>query len=458
MDSNIRLAFLGAAGTVTGSKTLVRWKEHTLLVDCGLFQGFKNLRQLNWIAFPFDPKSLEAVVLTHAHLDHSGALPLLVKQGYRGPIYASAATVDVCKVLLKDSAKLQEEEADYANRHHTSKHTPAQPLYNSKDVELTIKQFKAIAFDQTHELLPEIHVRLQRAGHILGAASVRLNIGLREILFSGDLGRADAPIMMPPEPVGAPDVVVMESTYGDRTHPEKKPETELAEIINETVNRGGAVLMPAFAVGRAQVLLHAIAQMINTRAIPDIPVFLDSPMAVNLTELYEKHHKEHRFSKSEIAEAFSIAKMVRTVEESKTLNALRYPRIIVSASGMATGGRVLHHLRTLVADHRNSIVFAGFQAAGTRGARMIAGEPTVRVFGQDLPIRASVYCIDGYSAHADSTQLLQWLGAAERKPGRVFLNHGEPQAADLLRQRVEHELGIACTVPLLGEQVEIGGV
>ena len=455
MDSKIRLAFLGAAGTVTGSKTLVRWKEHTLLVDCGLFQGFKNLRQLNWVAFPFDPKSLDAVVLTHAHLDHSGALPLLVKQGYRGPIYASAATVDVCAILLKDSAKLQEEEAEYANRHHTSKHIPAQPLYTSKDVEATLKQFEAIAFDESQELLPEIRVRLQRAGHILGAASVRLNIGQREILFSGDLGRPDAPIMMPPEPVGSPDYVVMESTYGDRSHPQASPENELAKIINDTVNQGGAVLMPAFAVGRAQVLLHAMAQLIQSHAIPNVPVFLDSPMAINLTELYEHHHKEHRFSRGEIADAFSVARMIRTVEESKALNALRYPRIIISASGMATGGRVLHHLQTLVGDHRNSIVFAGFQAAGTRGARMLAGEPTVRIFGRDLTVRAKVHSIDGYSAHADSTQLLQWIGGASRKPTQVFLNHGEPRAADILRQRIDHELNVPCSVPLLGEQVEL---
>ena len=456
MDPNVRLVFLGGAGTVTGSKTLVRCKQHTVLVDCGLFQGFKNLRQLNWVAFPFDPKTLDAVVLTHAHLDHSGALPLLVKQGFQGPIYASAATVDVCKVLLKDSAKLQEEEAEYANRHHTSKHSPAQPLYNSKDVEATMKQFEAVSFEESLEILPEISVRLQHAGHILGAASVRLTAGKREILFSGDLGRPDAPIMMSPEPVGSPDYVVMESTYGDRNHPDTDPEVELARIINVTISRGGAVLMPAFAVGRAQVLLHAIARMIKSHAIPEVPVFLDSPMAVNLTELYEHHHKDHRFTRAEIADIFSVAEMVKTVDESKALNALRYPRIIVSASGMATGGRVLHHLQTLVGNHRNSIVFAGFQAAGTRGARMLSSEPTVRVFGQDLPIRADVYSLDGYSAHADSTQLLQWLGGSSHKPKRVFLNHGEPQAADMLRQRVERELGMQCSVPLLGEQVDLG--
>lgn len=460
MESSIALEFLGAAGTVTGSKTLIRYKDYKILVDCGLFQGFKNLRQLNWVPFPFNPAEIDAVILTHAHLDHSGALPLLVRQGFAGTIFASEATVDVVKVLLKDSAKLQEEEAEFANRHHTSKHSPAQPLYNTRDVDKTMMLFEAIPFDQDEALLPEVSIRLQHAGHILGAASVRVRLGspdqpdtFREILFSGDLGRPDAPIMMDPAPVDQSDYVVMESTYGNRSHPKEDPAIELAAIINETAGLGGAVLIPSFALGRAQVLLLAIAQMKADKVIGDIPVFLDSPMAINMTELYERHHKDHRFSRQEIARAFDVAYSVRTVEESKALNALRYPRIIISASGMATGGRVLHHLRTLVGDHRNAVVFAGFQAAGTRGARMLSGEPTVRVFGQDLQVRARLYNLEGYSAHADAEQLLAWLGSATRKPRRVFLNHGEPQAADILRQRVERELGLACQVPLLGEKI-----
>lgn len=462
MKPQVRLEFLGAAGTVTGSKTLVRFGDRLLLVDCGLFQGYKNLRQLNWLPFPFNPAELDAVILTHAHLDHSGALPLLVKQGYTGPIFASEATIDVVEVLLKDSAKLQEEEADYANRHHTSKHSPAQPLYNSQDVDRTMGRFEAIRFDQEEGLLEDVSIRLQRAGHILGAACVRIRLGpsgnpanCQEILFSGDLGRPGAPIMVDPEPPGSPDFIVMESTYGDRTHPKEDPSLELARIINETVNMGGAVLIPSFAVGRAQVLLHAIAKLKDTEQISDIPVFLDSPMAINMTQLYERHHADHRFSRQEIERTFDVAYAVRTVEESKALNELRYPRIIISASGMATGGRVLHHLRSLVGDHRNAVVFAGFQAGGTRGARMLAGESTVRVFGQDLQIRARLYNLEGYSAHADANQLLAWLGRATSKPKRVFLNHGEPQAADLLRQRIEHELGLDCYVPLLGEQVKL---
>ncbi|WP_227870829.1 MBL fold metallo-hydrolase RNA specificity domain-containing protein [Orrella marina] len=462
MEPSITLEFLGAAGTVTGSKTLIRYKDYKILVDCGLFQGFKNLRQLNWAPFPFNPAEIDAVILTHAHLDHSGALPLLVRQGFSGTIFASEATVDVVAVLLKDSAKLQEEEAEYANRHHTSKHSPAQPLYNSQDVEETMGLFETIPFDQDEGLLPDVSIRLQHAGHILGAASVRVKLGdpnkpdhCREILFSGDLGRPDAPIMMDPAPVGKPDYVVMESTYGNRTHKNEDPTSELAAIINETAGLGGAVLIPSFALGRAQVLLLAIAQMKADKIIGDVPVFLDSPMAINMTELYERHHKDHRFSRQEIAKAFDVAYSVKTVEESKALNALRYPRVIISASGMATGGRVLHHLRTLVSDHRNAVVFAGFQAAGTRGARMLSGEPTVRIFGQDLQIKARLYNLEGYSAHADADQLLTWLGGANTQPRRVFLNHGEPQAADILRQRVERELGLECQVPLLGEKVSL---
>jgi metallo-beta-lactamase family protein len=449
------LTFYGAAGTVTGSKTLLHHHGHDVLIDCGLFQGLKNLRQLNWLPLPFNVAKLSAVVLTHAHIDHSGALPLLVRQGYRGPIYASAATIDVCEVLLLDSAKLQQEEADYANRHHTSKHQPAMPLYTTRDVEQTMRQFEPLEFGQWREILPGLSAQLHRAGHILGAAFVRMKAGSKEIVFSGDLGRSDAPILSSPEPLGNPDYVVMESTYGDRRHPDVDSLDILADAIRRTVNRGGAVLIPAFAVGRSQVLLHALNKLLLDKKIPDVPVFLDSPMAVEVTRLYRQHHEDHKFSEKAINEIFRVAKMVRTVDESKALNAMKFPRIILSASGMATGGRVLHHLRTLIGDHRNTVILAGFQATGTRGARMLAGEPTVRVFGQELAIKAEIVSIEGFSAHADSEQLMDWLRTAGHKPKHVFLNHGEPVAADLLRQRIDHELGLDCTVPLLGQTLDL---
>lgn len=445
------LSFLGAAGTVTGSKTLLTHGSHRVLIDAGLFQGFKNLRQLNWMPFPFDVKKLSAIILTHAHIDHSGALPLLVRQGYRGPIFTSDATVDVASVLLIDSAKLQEEEADYANRHQTSKHHPAKPLYSLKDVEMTLGQFEAMPFGQWQEVLPGLPVQLQYASHILGAASVRTKLDDTEVVFSGDLGRDEAPILGAPDPLGDADYVVMESTYGNREHPTQDPKQTLAAIVRETVERGGAVLIPAFAVGRSQVLLHVIHTLMQNGDIPKVPVFLDSPMAVNVTELYQRHHADHQLSAKSIKEIFHVARMVQSVDESKALNQLKYPRIIISASGMATGGRVLHHLRTLVGDHRNSVVFAGFQAAGTRGARLVAGESSVRIFGQDYSVAAAIHSVEGFSAHADANQLMQWLGTATRKPKRVFLNHGEPEAADTLRQRIERELGIDCAVPLLGQ-------
>lgn len=455
MSSVLSLSFLGAAGTVTGSKTLIKHQQHKVLVDAGLFQGFKNLRQLNWLPFPFDAKRISAVLLTHAHIDHSGALPLLVRQGFSGPIYLSAATADVASVLLIDSAKLQEEEADYANRHQTSKHHPAKPLYTTDDVQKTIDLFEPLPFGQWQEILPGFSVKLQYASHILGAASIRVRTNDQELVFSGDLGRQEAPILGAPEPLGDVDYLVMESTYGNRSHPLEDPREDLARIINETVERGGSILIPAFAVGRSQVLLHTIHTLIKADKIPKLPVFLDSPMAVNVTQLYERHGEDHQLSPTRLKEIFRVAKMVQTVDESKALNLLKYPRIIVSASGMATGGRVLHHLRTLVGDHRNSIVFAGFQASGTRGARMVAGESTVRIFGQDLEVRAAVHSLEGFSAHADGDQLMQWLASATRRPKRVFLNHGEPEAADMLRQRIEHELGIDCVVPLLGQQFKL---
>ncbi len=451
----MKLTFLGAAGTVTGSKTLFQHKKDRFLIDCGLFQGYKNLRQLNWIAFPFDPSALNAVVLTHAHIDHSGALPLLMKHGFKGPIYATPSTIELCHILLPDSAQLQEEEAHFANKHHTSKHTPAMPLYTVQDVRRTLKQFKPLAFNKSLSLSDEVSVRLRPAGHILGASSAEFTASGRTILFSGDLGRPDDRIMHPPAPIEKADCIVVESTYGDRLHPHNAPDEELALIINRTIARGGSVVLPSFAVGRAQALLYAIWQLKQRHAIPELPVFLDSPMAINLTEIYHRHRVEHRLSDQECDGMFNVAKMVRTVEDSRALNDIRYPSIIISASGMATGGRVLHHLRRMAPDRRNSVVFAGYQAAGTRGARMVAGEKTVRIFGEEVQINAEIHSIEGMSAHADAQQVVDWLKTAPHKPRQVFLTHGEPGPADLMRQRIEKSLGWSAFAPLLGQQLEV---
>lgn len=451
----MNLAFLGAAGTVTGSKTLVTHEGKQLLVDCGLFQGYKNLRTMNWEPFPFDPTKLDAVVLTHAHLDHSGALPLLVKRGFRGPIFATPSTIDVCRILLPDSGRLQEEDAAYANRHKLSKHAPALPLYTEDDAERALRRLEPLPFEQPGDVADSLHLRLRPAGHILGASSVELTVGDTTVLFSGDLGRPDDLIMREPTPIARADHVVIESTYGDRLHDTQDAEAALGEVIKRTAARGGIVVVPAFAVGRAQALLYAIYRLKASAAIPDLPVFLNSPMAIDMTEIYHRHRAEHRLSVEECSGMCQVAKMTRSVEESRALNSLRYPAVIVSASGMATGGRVLHHLKALGPDRRNTIVFAGYQAGGTRGARLVSGERNIRIHGEDVTINAEVVSLPGMSAHADAGQLVRWLATAPKPPRGVYLNHGEAGPADALRQRIERELGWSATVPRLGQSVEI---
>jgi metallo-beta-lactamase family protein len=452
----VKLDFLGAAGTVTGSKTLVGHEGTQLLVDCGLFQGYKNLRVMNWEPFPFDPAGLDAVVLTHAHLDHAGALPLLVKRGFRGPVFATPSTIDVCGVLLPDSARIQEEDADYANRHKLSKHQPALPLYTEDDAKRALRRLEPLPLEQRGDLPGGLRLRLRQAGHILGASSVELTAGDTTLLFSGDLGRPDDLIMRAPVAIERADHVVLESTYGDRLHDTQDVEAALGEVIKRTAARGGVVIVPAFAVGRAQALLYAIYRLKGRGAIPDLPVFLNSPMAIDMTEIYHRHRSEHRLTVEECSGLCKVAKMTRTVEESRALNTLRYPAVIVSASGMATGGRVLHHLKALGPNRRNTIVFAGYQAGGTRGARLLAGERTLRIHGEDITIDAEVVSLPGMSAHADAGQLVRWLSTAPRAPRGIYLNHGEAGPADALRQRIERELGWPAMVPRLGQSVEIG--
>ena len=451
----MKLAFLGAAGTVTGSKTLVTYEGKQLLVDCGLFQGYKNLRSMNWEAFPFDPRQLDAVVLTHAHLDHSGALPLLVKRGYRGPVFATPSTIDVCGVLLPDSGRLQEEDAEYANRRQRSKHKPALPLYTEQDADRALRQLRPLPFDDPSGSIAGMGLRLRPAGHILGASSVELTAGDTTVLFSGDLGRPDDLIMRAPAPIARADYIVAESTYGDRLHDASNAELLLGQVIQRTAARGGIVVIPAFAVGRAQSLLYAIYRLKQRAEIPDLPIYLNSPMAIDMTDIYHRHRAEHRLSVEECTGMTRVATMVRTTEESRALVARRQPAVIVSASGMATGGRVLHHLKALAPDPRNAIVFAGFQAGGTRGGRIVAGERSIRIHGEEVAVNAEVVSLPGMSAHADAQQIVQWLQTAPKPPRGIYLNHGEPAAADALRQRIERELGWPASVPRLGQIVEI---
>ena len=453
----MKLSFLGAAGCVTGSKYLVEHQGTTVLVDCGLFQGYKNLRLLNWDPLPFDASRLDAVVLTHAHLDHSGALPLLIRNGFRGAIYATPATVELCGLLLPDSGHLQEDDARFANRHKTSKHSPALPLYTEEDARTARRYFKPLELDHQISVV-SLKLRLRMAGHILGASSVEITTDQGSVLFSGDIGRPDDLVMKPPASIEHADYLMVESTYGDRLHDPNDDGRVLADVITRTAGRGGMVLVPSFAVGRAQNLLYEIHLLKKAGRIPDLPVFLDSPMAIDSLHIYTRHRNEHRLSVDDCKGMSTVSKICRTVDESRALDQLSYPAIIISASGMATGGRILHHLRMMASDHRNSVVFAGYQAGGTRGAKMVAGDKTVRIFGEDIAINAEVVSLPSMSAHADAEQLIAWMKTLKKKPKHVFVTHGEPESADALRLRIARELGWDVSVPLLGQRVEIDGL
>jgi metallo-beta-lactamase family protein len=444
----MHIQFLGATGTVTGSKYLVTSGRTKILVDCGLFQGFKQLRLRNWAALPVAPSAIDAVVLTHAHLDHSGYIPLLVKSGFRGKIFCSEATLDLCRILLPDSGHLLEEEAGYANRHAFSKHSPALPLYTEEDAEQSLDSFVTVKFGKRFHVAGPLHAELARAGHILGAAMATLDDGETRITFSGDLGRHDDPIMAPPSQIERTDYLVLESTYGNRRHDPTDPKILLAKTIQETVNRGGIVIVPSFAVGRAQTMLYYMHQLKQSGAISSVlPVYLNSPMAADVTTLYRAHRKDHHLTDEQCRDMCHAAKFVNTVDESKALNLQRMPMVIIAASGMATGGRVLHHLKAFASDSRNTILFAGFQAGGTRGAAMLQGVDAIKIHGEYVPLRAQVVQIDNLSAHADSDEILGWLSNFGQPPRRTFLTHGEPDAAEALRLRIQSELQWECSVP-----------
>jgi metallo-beta-lactamase family protein len=452
-----KLTFLGAAGTVTGSKYLVEAGGQRLLVDCGLFQGFKQLRLRNWAALPVAASSIDRVLLTHAHLDHSGYLPLLVRNGFRGPILCTGATRALCGLLLPDSGHLQEKDAEFANKHGFSKHAPALPLYTQEDAERALQRFRSVDFHKSHSLGAGMEARFLYAGHILGAAMIELQRGGVKLLFSGDLGRANDIGLFAPEPVEAADYLVLESTYGNRKHEARDPEEALAEVIGRAAARGGTILIPAFAVGRTQSLLFHLHRLKQDKRIPDLPVYLDSPMAMDATDIFAAHGADHRLSPSDVRAGFAVARYVTTIEESKALDSMRAPKIIISASGMATGGRVLHHLAAYAPDPRNLVLFAGFQAGGTRGAAMTEGAETIKIHGRYIPVRAEVKNLQMLSAHADAEEILAWLRHFRSPPRRIFITHGEPAAADALRHRIGEELGWACSVPEHGGGAELDG-
>lgn len=451
----LSLRFLGAAGTVTGSRHLLGAGKARVLLDCGLFQGFKQLRQKNWAPFPVKPRTVDAVVLTHAHIDHSGYLPLFVRNGFVGPVFSTAATRDLCAILLPDSGFLHEKDAERANRYGYTKHRPALPLYTKEDAEACLGSLVAKPLHEPFEVAPGVEALMRHAGHILGAATVEIRVSGKTLLFSGDLGRYGTATMLDPEPVPEADVLVVESTYGDRLHDQGDPEEALGVIVRETAGRGGTVLIPAFAVGRAQTLLFHIARLKRRGAIPDLPVYLDSPMAINATELFCRHVESHRLSPAECRETCESATYVRTPDESRALNTDAVPKVIVSASGMATGGRVLHHLKVYAPDARNTVLFSGFQAGGTRGAAMLKGAERIRIHGDYVPVRAEVRDLSMLSGHADRDEILRWLRGFRRPPRRTFIVHGEPESSEALRIAIRDELGWDCETPAMFDEVRL---
>jgi metallo-beta-lactamase family protein len=453
----VKITFLGATETVTGSKYLVQTNAFNVMVDCGLFQGRKDLRLRNWEELPIDPKSIDALILTHAHMDHSGYIPRLVKSGFSGRIYCSSATFDLCKILLTDSGRLQEEDAERANRYGYTKHQPALPLYTEQDAQDCLSLFCPVGYGATHDLTPELNFNLYRAGHILGSCFVRLSqVGGTSILFSGDIGRLHDPVMKPPAKIQKADYLVVESTYGDRLHDTDNPTEQIGQVVRETAAKGGTVVIPSFAVGRAQSILYHLYILKMKKQIPNIPIYLDSPMSIRATELLLTHMNEHRLSEDECEAVCDIAQYTKTVEQSKAIHDTNdVPKVIISASGMATGGRILHHLKNYIGDPRSTILLAGFQAAGTRGDRLARGEDEIKIHGQMWPVRARIVKMDSMSAHADYNEILTWIENFTSPPNKVFVTHGEADAANSLKSKIEEKFGLTVIVPTYGHSEEI---
>jgi len=459
------ISFLGAARTVTGAKFLVTSDRARVMVDCGLFQGLKELRLMNWDGPGVDPDSLDAVVLTHAHLDHTGYIPRLVANGFSGPIYATPATVDLCGILLPDSGHLQEEQAEHANRHGYSKHSPALPLYTVAQAQAALRYLRPCPYNQVAEIAEGIRIRLLDAGHILGSAIVEMWVAERgreiKIVFSGDLGRYGEPLLADPTPVADADFLLVESTYGDRNHENGHPERLLASIVRRSVEAGGCLLIPSFSVGRTQQILHALHMLEQQGEIPSLPVFVDSPMAIDATDIFLAHPEAHRLELRRLEDngdnPFRLRNLrfVRTPEESQSLDGRDGPMIIISASGMATGGRVLHHLEAFLDDPRSTVLFVGFQAEGTRGRALLDGAPHLKLLGHEVRVRASIARIDGFSAHADRDEILRWLSGFQRPPDTTFLVHGEQPATAALSEEIRSRFGWKVAVPQLRQVLEL---
>lgn len=453
MDLSVR--FLGGAGTVTGSKFLIEAGTQRVLIDCGLFQGYKQLRLRNWKPLAIDPKHIDAIVLTHAHIDHSGYVPVMVANGFTGPVHCTEGTHALCDILWLDSGHLQEREAKAANRGGYTRHKPARPLYDKKQAETALPHLKSHPFATWVQVTSDIRVRFHIAGHILGAAIIEVEAGGKTLVFSGDLGRLDNLIMESPKTITAADYLFLESTYGNRDHPDTDPEHALADIINRTAKRGGSIVIPSFAVGRAQALLFHLSDLISRQEIPDLPVYLDSPMAIDASDIFCRYTDGLRLTPEQARAACGLATFTRSTEASKALDLDHGQKIIISASGMATGGRILFHLKAYAGDPRNTILFAGFQAGGTRGAHMLEGAREIKIHGHYHPVRAEVANLHMLSAHADRSEILTWLGGFSTPPQETFIVHGEPSAADGLRHLIEERKSWRVTVAEHNEHVDL---
>jgi len=461
----IKLTFLGATGTVTGSKYLLEADGKKFLIDCGMFQGLKELRLRNWEDFPVDPSSIDAVILTHAHIDHSGYLPKLVQMGFKGIVYATPATMDLCQIMLPDSAHLQEEDAKYANKKQFTKHKPAMPLYSQTDAQNALELFEPLPYGKKITLSDNVTLCYRDAGHILGSAFVDIRIMQenkeKRILFSGDLGRPAQPILRDPHTVFGTDYLVLESTYGDRLHGETDRKEDLAKVINDSYERGGVLVIPSFAVGRTQELLYTIRELENEKRIPIMPIFVDSPMAINATTVFMKNSQDHDME-SKLAKLKGVdilkttdLRFTRTAEQSKMINNIPGKAIIISASGMVTGGRILHHLFNRLANPNNTVLFIGYQAEGTRGRTIMEGAESVKIHGQQVAVKAHIEQISGFSAHADYNEILAWLSSFNEAPRKIFIVHGEASQSAALSERIHTNFNWETAIPKYLESVEL---
>jgi len=459
-----KLTFHGATGTVTGSRFQLEIDNKNVLIDCGLFQGRKEIRRRNWEKFPVDPSSFDHVFLTHAHIDHSGYLPRFVKEGFKGSIICSQATADLCKVVLPDSAHLQEEDARYSNKKGFTKHSPALPLYTCQDAENTLPLFEPVSYGDIFHLSENTSVRFHDSGHILGATMIDFKSTYHnrshKILFSGDLGRPEIPVLNDPDQIYNVDYLILESTYGNRCHSDSNAEEDLQKIIKQSIDRGGVLVIPAFSVGRTQTLLYLIRQMEEAGEIPSLPVYVDSPMAIEALSIFNQHISDFDlFARMETMKGNDIFKprqlhICRSKDESIAINQVKSKAIIISASGMVTGGRILHHLSRILPDHKNTVLLIGYQAEGTRGRTLQDKKETVTIHGKKVPINAQIEVIDGFSGHADYFEMLAWLMAFNKSPKQIFIVHGNPEASASLAEHIKNQYNWKVTIPQSGESFQ----